>query len=243
MSADWLKYALGSMALAFLGYGVGTLAEQYGAVWGLGCAGMFYMAAFLLGVQSVMTLTASWRDLDSMLYQAKRRADATTTAVLLSDNLRQMNSAAVDVLRLHGVGAWEVLPGMKMGEPPDHILYGTHVTYEFIREFLRKSTKAGVVPMQQFANDGAKFFAPARLRETWPTDREQYSEFCNYLYSLGRVTRPHGNRPHEWLGMWNPEACARSFGITLWDEADADEADQPEVIEPSDGYGFHSLKA
>ena len=188
------------------------------------------------------------REQSIFLYQSERKADATTTAVLLAEAMRQLSSTAIDVLKVHGAGAWEVIPGMGMSEPPDHILYGTQVTYEFLVMVLRKSTKTAVVPVQVIANDGAKLYAPARMREGWCTDREQYAQLCSLLYSMGRVTRPHGNRPHEWIGPWTPETVAQSFGVELWDD-DEDEAEEPTAeTEPATGgggsvWGWHPLKA
>lgn len=216
MSETWLKYALPAVLLASVGYAVQSVANAYSQAWGLGCAGIFYLTAFLFGLQAAQNFIMEWRDQNSIIYQAKRRADNETSDVQLAKHLTQLHPAAADILRGHGLAGWSVIPGKEPDQLPDHIVYGTHITIEFMRDFLLSSNDEYVCPMQKFSNDGAKLYAPELIgKESWVEDREQYREACALLVSLGRLTPAYSNQPHAWRKPWNPARCAATFGIEL----------------------------
>lgn len=216
MSETWLKYALPAVLLASVGYAMQSVANAYSQAWGLGCAGIFYLTAFLFGLQAGQNLVMEWRDQNSIIYQAKRRAENETADVQLARMLTQMHPAAADVLRGHGMAGWWIVPGKEPGQLPDHIIYGTHVTIDFARDFLLSSTNDEVCPVQKFSNDGAKLYAPELIgKENWVEDRAQYSELCALFVSLGRLTPPFSNHPHAWRKPWDPARCAATLGIDL----------------------------
>ena len=118
MSETWLKYAIPAVVLATFGYTIQSLANVY-ATWGLGCAGVFYMSAILFGIQAAQNLIMEWRDQNSIIYQAKRRAENETADVQLAKHLTQLHPAAAEILRGHGLAGWSVIPGKEPDQLPD----------------------------------------------------------------------------------------------------------------------------
>ncbi len=182
-----------------------------------------WIAAAWAGILAVAALLNAWLYFSSHftdLYVERRRADAITPQNRLAEVLVQCHPAVVDVIKLYGRMAWQILPGARPDALVTWVLYGTQVTYEFLMDFLNESTKVSCVSEWRFSSQGAKHYAPEGQEASWCTDREQYQQLIAYLFGLCRVTRAHGNQAAQWIPPWNPETVAHTMGIDLYEEED-----------------------
>lgn len=216
------KFLLPSLVLVLLiplGLWVNMVAERNAWAWFGWCNYAVFGAMPILALQAFAGFRAYYRRLAVDDFVAKRQAEIMTPQIRLAETMKQMHPAAINILSMYGRSTWMLMPGAKADKDDAiWILYGTQVTSSFIVDFLKSSTVTACVPMYKFANDGAKLHAPHNMRSSWCSDREQYSQFVNYLFGRGIVTMAHGNLPAEFIAPWNPENVARSFGFELYEE-------------------------
>jgi len=213
------------MALWAWGFATGALAWLNVCSSVLGTVG----GGLLLWALWLVWLTA-WEQA-SLNYQTRRRADSQTPLTILSENMKQMHPAAIDVLKMYGRATWMIIPGAKPEDQAQYILYGTQCTWDFIAEYLRSSNNTSVVAEWRFANEGAKHYAPTGMQANWCTDREQYKQLTAFLYGLGRITLAHGNQPPAWIPPWSPMTVARVMGIKFENDQEENEDEAPEIEE------------
>lgn len=168
---------------------------------------------FAIGLLLVFIGLVNWWRLVSAhreeLFSRHQEALSMTPLVMLSQNMKTMHPAAVQVLNRFGVRTnWEVNYNSNLGQR-DWILMGTNVHFGFVEYVLSKSGRA-LYPKNRFSQ-GAKKWDPDGLVE----DRVQYEEFELWLFSRLMVTRSHGDfKPAEFIPPWTPKLILETMGLT-----------------------------
>lgn len=234
MNARWVGFSVLAILLGMAGAYVNWAADLYKMPQLLWCGGTLWLLVLPLLWQAGSEYLLNYRQQNAWILKERQRALAMTPQTVLAEAMRQMHPSAIDVLAMYGRMSWMILPGAEPDSQVEWVLYGTKCTYEFISDFLSWSTQTTCVPERQFANDGAKKYAPHGMMESWCSDREQHQQFTAYLYGLGRITKTFGNQPAAWVGPWNPENIAKTMGIKFEYEAvEEDDAIASQVVNVS----------